>query len=148
MKKLVLEIFTAQQKRIENRLLAALESLIERVVKKVVRSTRTIIGATKAVIDNPGSIGPTAALVKLEQRKCTGKVAKIEKHCGQYDKGRMNSIPLLLRTRKRLERNRPPISSMTSKRTSGRTRWQHRTAVATNRNNKTRNWRMLTNTDK
>lgn len=64
MKTLVLHTLTTQQKGVENRLSAALESLIELTVKKAFRSLQTIAEVTEAVIDNHGVIATPVALVK------------------------------------------------------------------------------------
>lgn len=62
--KLVLKTLTAQQYGVDSRLSAILELLIKHFVRELMRSPRTIIVVTKAFIDNPGFIAPTAAIVK------------------------------------------------------------------------------------
>lgn len=81
MTKLVLETFTAQHKGVNNRLSAALESLTELIVTKLMRSPQTFAEVTETVIEHPGFIALTAAFLKAEQWKCTNEKAKIEERC-------------------------------------------------------------------
>lgn len=69
MTKLVLETLTTQHKGVDNHLSAALESLKERIVRKVVRSTQVIAKIEEAVIDSLQFTAPTAGFVKWKQRK-------------------------------------------------------------------------------
>lgn len=69
MTKLVLETLMAQRKRVANLLTAALEPIIDCIVRKVMRSPKTIAELTEAVIDNHGFIARTDALFKPKQRK-------------------------------------------------------------------------------
>lgn len=55
---------TAKNKRVGNRLEAALESFIEYIVKKVKWSTRKNAEVTEALIDNHGFIAPLATVVE------------------------------------------------------------------------------------
>lgn len=83
MTKLVLKALTSQQKGVDNCLSADPESLIERVVKKVVWSPQTTSEVTEAVINSPGFIATTAGLSKSEQRQCTDKRENIEERYRQ-----------------------------------------------------------------
>lgn len=78
MRKLVLEAVQAQRIGVDNHLSATLESLIQCILKTVINSPETVAHTTEAVIDNPGFIAPTAALVKLEQQKYMEEKTKIE----------------------------------------------------------------------
>lgn len=109
MAKLVLETFTAQYKKVCNRLLVALKSLIECIVKKVVTSTETIAHIAEAVIGNLELIALAASLVKLERRKYTDEKAKIEKHCRQHVEAGMKLNLLPFHSRWILAKRRPPI---------------------------------------
>lgn len=84
MTKIVVQSVTARKKPLNKRQSTALKSLIERVVKKVVKSPETASQVTKAVINNPGLIAATASLFNSEQRKYTDERAKIEECCRQY----------------------------------------------------------------
>lgn len=81
MTQLVLNTVTTQHKRVDKHLSATVNSLIERIVKKLVSSLETISVIWKAVIDNRKFIAPTTALVKSGQRKYTKGRAKIEERC-------------------------------------------------------------------
>lgn len=67
MTKLVLENVKAQHKGVDSCFSATLESLIERIVKKVVNSPEAIGQIVQAVSDNPGFVAPVATFVKSEQ---------------------------------------------------------------------------------
>lgn len=81
---MVLETFTAQHKGVDNRLLAALESLIRRIVRNVVSLSQTTAQITEDIIDIPGSVSPMATLDKSKPRKYTDERAKIGDRCGKY----------------------------------------------------------------
>lgn len=88
-----------QHKGFENNLSGALESLIERIVKKVVKPAQIIAEVSEAVIDNSRFLALTAALVKLEQRKCTDERAKVEEPGTQFvTAGNETRLPCRLRT--------------------------------------------------
>lgn len=63
---LVLETPTANQKVVDNRLLAALETFVVQIVNKVVNLQKFMSRLSNAVIDIPGLVTPVAALVKSE----------------------------------------------------------------------------------
>lgn len=63
-----LETLNSKHKEVYYRLSAAVESLIERTVRKVKSSTQTIAQAPEADIDNPGFVAQKAALVSSERR--------------------------------------------------------------------------------
>lgn len=79
--KLVLKIVVAQHKEYDDCLFAALASLIDRVVGKMVSSPDTIAQSTVAVVDNPGFIAPSATLVKSQLCNDMDKRAKSEELC-------------------------------------------------------------------
>lgn len=81
MNKLVLETINAQNEEIHNRFLAALESLIERSVKRVANSPECFGNISEAFINNPGYFLLAAAFFKSEKRNKNEKRAKIEEHC-------------------------------------------------------------------
>lgn len=147
MTKMELETPWTQQKAVENRLLAVLESSIERFVRKVVRSVQTIAEVTRAGIDSSGFISPTDVLVRSEKRKCTEKIGKIEDHCRQYVKPRVKRDPVATSQLSNIGQNRPLISLTTPKQTRGRTLWRHRTAVAAITTEELCIRRILTNSD-
>lgn len=60
----VLGNLTVQQKEVGNGLSAAVESLIARIVKNVVRLSQKTAKVTEAVIGNHACFAPNAALVK------------------------------------------------------------------------------------
>lgn len=74
----------AQHTGVNNYLSTALGSLIEHIVKKVLKSTETIAYITEAVIDNYRLIAPTSIFVKLKNCRCENKRAKIKECCLQY----------------------------------------------------------------
>lgn len=84
MTNLVFRTLTGQQQVVDNRPPAALQSLIERIVRKKLRLPGTIAEVKEAFIDNFGFISTSAALVKLEQRKYTNERGKMKECCRQY----------------------------------------------------------------
>lgn len=70
-KKLVLKTLTSQHVRVGNCPSAALEWLIELVVRKMLSSPKTIAEVTGSVLDNPGFIYLTTTSVKSGHQKCT-----------------------------------------------------------------------------
>lgn len=84
MKKGVLETVTAQHNGTENPLSFALKSLMERIFRKSLSSGQTIAEITEVVIDHPGLIAPTTALVRSERQKCTDQRAEIEELYRRY----------------------------------------------------------------
>lgn len=55
----------SQHGGVVDRLTAAMETLIERIVRKVVMSAQKIAKVTKAFIDNLGFMAPTATVAEL-----------------------------------------------------------------------------------
>lgn len=69
MSKLVYEAVMTGHKAEDSSPSATLESLLERVVKKVMNPPETFAHITEAVIEIPGLISRTALFIKFEQRK-------------------------------------------------------------------------------
>lgn len=78
----MLEAVKVQHEGVNKHLSAALQSLLERIVRKVVSSPQTVSQILEAVIDNRGLIART--VVKLVQHKYTDTTANTEEGCAQY----------------------------------------------------------------
>lgn len=87
--KLVLETVTANQEGLNNRLSAALETLVVRIVHKVVNASEFVSRFSDAVINSPGCIAPVVALVKMEHRKLVTEQGKIEDRFWQFVEARL-----------------------------------------------------------
>lgn len=81
MAKLELYTLTGQHNEVGTGLSGDQKSLVEHIDRNVVRSGQTIAEVKEAVIDNPGLVAQTAALVNSEQRRCTEENARMEERC-------------------------------------------------------------------
>lgn len=84
MNKLVLETLITNLNGVDNRVSAAMETLVLHTVRKVVRSLEFMSPFSDAVIDNLGFITQVAALVRFKQRGLAAEKGNIEDRFRQF----------------------------------------------------------------
>lgn len=84
-----------QHKGVDNCLSASVESLIERIVSKMVKSPQTIAQIMESVIDYRGFIAQITAIVKPKQCRYTNEEAKGEELCRKCVKDGMKLDPVV-----------------------------------------------------
>lgn len=113
----------------------------------MLNSRQIIAGITSSVINNAGSIAPTAALVKLEQRKYTDERANTKKHCGQLLKAQVKLDSVADLNPPEIVEELPTNISDDVRKNQRRTQWQRCAAEEITTIPGMHNWRILENSD-
>lgn len=98
-------------------------SLIELVVKRVIKLKKAFAHIMKAVKNNTGFIVTTATISTSERPKYMDERAMIEERCRKYVEAETSVDQLPSRTRWKLEENRTQIFPTTSEQTVSLIPW-------------------------